>query len=72
MRTQHFTCMLLLCLAVSTLCTAQTDTDSLPAAEQLISWDDFVQSLYEDGTDYDEDVIEDLYDIHCNRSEKSH
>lgn len=66
MRTQHFTCMLLLCLAVSTLCTAQTDTDSLPAAEQLISWDDFVQSLYEDGTDYDEDVIEDLYDIHCN------
>ncbi len=71
MRTHHFTCMLLLCLIASTACEslAQTRHDSLSAAltmERRISWDDFVQSLYEDGTDYDEDVIEDLYGIHCN------
>ena len=37
---------------------AQTEKDA------RLTWEDFIQSLYDEGSDYDEDVVEDLYDIY--------
>lgn len=29
-----------------------------------LTWEDFIQSLYDEGSEYDEDVVEDLYEIY--------
>lgn len=52
-------------LAVFCLMLAQCHSIAAQTEEKArLSWDDFVQSLYDEGNEYDEDVISDLYDIY--------
>ncbi len=61
MRTLNFMRLLTVLCVVSCMCRpvcAQTEEGA------RLTWEDFIQSLYDEGSDYDEDVVEELYDIH--------